>query len=76
MKRKVVLIDTPTEKADRELFAGYIDADTLRMPDGNPMLSRCHRQPYRIYSAKGVSQCISAQETMGRYWTLIEYELH
>lgn len=37
-------------------------------------LSRVHRQPNRIYSARGTHPTIPSQETSGRFWIYIEDE--
>lgn len=70
---RIVIIDLPKEQSTDDVFCGYIESK-LRFKGGNPMLSRCHSQPKRIHSAKGVAPAICAEETLGRYNILIEYE--
>lgn len=55
------------------IFSGYRNK-ALRgagVREGTEHLSRAHKQHNRIYSAFGLHQTISAQETSGRYFILI-----
>ena len=69
---KAVIIDLPKERSREDLFCGYIEGK-LRPETSDLSCSRRHSQPHRIHSALGVAPCISAGETLGRYWTLITY---
>ena len=73
IKPRVVIIGLPDKPSDENLFCGYIEGK-LRFKNADPILSRCHSQPKRIHSSLGIAPTISAEETLGRYWTLIEYD--
>lgn len=49
-----------------EIFCGYIEGKSWI--EGNPLLSRNHRQPNRIYSSLGIHPAICSSETQGRYY--------
>ena len=52
------------------IFIGYRNK-SIRINGVRPQtehLSRVHKQPNRIYSAKGMHPTLSSQETSGRYW--------
>lgn len=68
------LIDNPTNQKDSGLiFAGYLDKTTRKGVKANSLhLSRVHRQPNRIYSAKGTHPTLSSQESAGRYYVLLD----
>lgn len=55
------------------IFCGYLNKNIWKKGvDKNKLqLSRCHRQPNRIYSIEGVNPTISSQETSGRYYIYI-----
>lgn len=52
------------------IFIGYRNKKirTTGVRPGTEHLSRVHKQPNRIYSAKGTHPTIASQETSGRYW--------
>ena len=59
---KIVIV--PYEETDGMIFCGYFEGHLL-LKNGNPLLSRTHKQPYRIYHANGISQAMAASETQG-----------
>jgi hypothetical protein len=67
MKNDIVLV--PYEETDGMIFCGYFEGHLL-LKNGNPLLSRTHKQPYRIYHANGISQAMAASETQGRYFIM------
>jgi site-specific DNA-cytosine methylase len=67
MKNDIVLV--PYKETDGMIFCGYFEGHLL-LKNGNPLLSRTHKQPYRIYHANGISQAMAASETQGRYFTM------
>ena len=67
MKNDIVLV--PYEETDGMIFCGYFEGHLL-LKNGNPLLSRTHKQPYRIYHANGISQAMAASETQGRYFVM------
>jgi len=58
------------------IFAGYINGEQRKsgVKEGSEHLSRAHRQQNRIYSANGVRQTLSSQETSGRYFVYIPHK--
>lgn len=58
------------------IFVGYRNKGTWKtgVRPNTEHLSRVHRQPNRIYSAKGIHPTIPSQETSGRFWIYIENE--
>lgn len=64
---KIVIV--PYEETDGMIFCGYFEGHLL-LKNGNPLLSRTHKQPYRIYHANGISQAMAASETQGRYFIM------
>ncbi|MBY0379778.1 MAG: DNA (cytosine-5-)-methyltransferase, partial [Burkholderiales bacterium] len=58
------------QKASGLIFVGYRNKKirTTGVRPSTEHLSRVHKQPNRIYSAKGMHPTISSQETSGRYW--------
>ena len=64
---KIVIV--PYEETDGMIFCGYFEGHLL-LKNGNPLLSRTHKQPYRIYHANGISQAMAALETQGRYFIM------
>lgn len=58
------------------IFCGYRNKGTWKrgIRPNTEHLSRCHRQPNRIYSIEGIHPTIPSQETMGRYWIYIPKE--
>lgn len=56
------------------IFIGYRNKKmrTKGVREGTEHLSRVHKQPNRIYSAKGTHPTLSAQEKSGRYFILHE----
>lgn len=64
---KIVIV--PYEETDGMIFCGYFEGHLL-LKNGNPLLSRTHNQPYRIYHANGISQAMAASETQGRYFIM------
>jgi site-specific DNA-cytosine methylase len=67
MKNDIVLV--PYKETDGMIFCGYFEGHLL-LKNGNPLLSRTHKQPYRIYHANGISQAMAASETQGRYYIM------
>lgn len=58
------------------IFVGYRNKGIWKtgVRPNTEHLSRVHRQPNRIYSAKGIHPTIPSQETSGRFWIYIENE--
>lgn len=52
------------------IFCGYRNKRIWKkgIRVGTEHLSRCHRQPNRIYSVDGVHPTLPSQETSGRFW--------
>ncbi|MDA3079131.1 MULTISPECIES: DNA cytosine methyltransferase [unclassified Campylobacter] len=52
------------------IFCGYRNKGMWKkgIREGTEHLSRCHRQPNRIYSINGTHPTIPSQETSGRFW--------
>lgn len=55
------------------IFTGYRNKSIRKVGvrPGTEHLSRVHKQPNRIYDAKGTHPTIPSQETSGRFWILI-----
>lgn len=58
------------------MFCGYRNKGTWKKGTrpNTEHLSRCHRQPNRIYSVRGVHPTLPSQESSGRFWIYIEEE--
>lgn len=56
------------------IFCGYRNKKirTIGVREGTEYLSRVHKQPNRIYSAKGIHPTISSQEKSGRYFIYVD----
>ncbi|OEU38754.1 DNA methyltransferase [Lactococcus cremoris subsp. cremoris IBB477] len=56
------------------IFAGYRNKSIRKVGvrPGTEHLSRVHKQPNRIYDAKGTHPTLPSQETSGRFWVLVE----
>lgn len=66
---KVTLIE---EKEDGGMiFVGFIHGK-LRNLNSPLSCSRMHKQPNRIYSAKGIHPALSSSEAGGRYYILCD----
>lgn len=52
------------------IFCGYRNKGLWKkgIRPGTEHLSRCHRQPNRIYSVEGIHPTLPSQETSGRFW--------
>lgn len=52
------------------IFCGYRNKNMWKrgVREGTEYLSRCHRQPNRIYSIEGIHPTLPSQETSGRFW--------
>ena len=61
------------EQSSGLIFCGYRNKGTWKkgVRPNTEHLSRCHRQPNRIYSAEGIHPTIPSQETSGRFWIYI-----
>ncbi len=55
------------------IFCGYRNKNIWEkgVRPNTEYLSRCHRQPNRIYSANGTHPTLPSQETSGRFWIYI-----
>ena len=55
------------------IFCGYRNKGTWKKGTrpNTEHLSRCHRQPNRIYSVNGIHPTLPSQETSGRFWIYI-----
>lgn len=55
------------------IFVGYRNKGiwTKGVKPNTEYLSRCHRQPNRIYSIDGIHPTLPSQETSGRFWIYI-----
>lgn len=58
------------------IFCGYRNKGLWKkgVRPGTEHLSRCHRQPNRIYSVDGIHPTLPSQETSGRFWIYIPEE--
>ncbi|MFC4652224.1 DNA cytosine methyltransferase [Lactococcus nasutitermitis] len=56
------------------IFAGYRNKSIRKVGvrPGTEHLSRVHKQPNRIYDARGTHPTLPSQETSGRFWILVE----
>lgn len=71
-KGYTLLSNTSQQKESGLIFAGYLNKTTRKGVKENSLhLSRVHRQPNRIYSAKGTHPTLSSQEKAGRYYILL-----
>lgn len=68
------LIDNPKKQPSGLIFAGYRNKKIRKtgVRPNTEHLSRVHKQPNRIYSAKGVHPTIPSQETSGRFFILLD----
>jgi DNA (cytosine-5)-methyltransferase 1 len=71
---KYTLLDKTSKQKDSGLiFSGYLNKTIRKGVKENSLhLSRVHRQPNRIYSAKGTHPTLSSQEKAGRYYVLLD----
>ena len=58
------------------IFCGYRNKGLWKkgIRPNTEHLSRCHRQPNRIYSVEGIHPTIPSQETSGRFWIYLPEE--
>lgn len=70
------LIETERIRTQKSglIFCGYRNKKirTIGVREGTEYLSRVHKQPNRIYSAKGIHPTIASQEQSGRYFIYID----
>ncbi|UVO15544.1 DNA cytosine methyltransferase [Mesomycoplasma ovipneumoniae] len=70
------LIETERIKKQKSglIFCGYRNKKirTIGVREGTKYLSRVHKQPNRIYSAKGIHPTITSQEQSGRYFIYVD----
>ena len=73
-KEYTILSEYKQQPKSGLIFIGYRNKKlrTVGVRPGTEHLSRAHKQPNRIYSAKGTHPTISSQETSGRYWIYTE----
>ncbi len=73
-KESYTLISNPKKQSSGLIFSGYRNKNIRKkgVRPGTQHLSRVHKQPNRIYSAEGTHPTLSAQETAGRYWILVD----
>jgi DNA (cytosine-5)-methyltransferase 1 len=66
------LLEHPTTQKSGLIFAGYRNKPIRKagVRPNTTHLSRVHKQPNRIYSAKGVHPTLPSQEPSGRFWIL------
>ena len=66
------LIEHPRRQRSGLIFAGYRNkkARQVGVRPHTLYLSRAHKQPNRIYSAKGTHPTLPSQESSGRFWIL------
>lgn len=66
------LISHPRKQQSGLVFVGYRKKNirTIGIRPGTLHLSRTHKQPNRIYSAKGTHPTLPSQESAGRFWIL------
>jgi DNA (cytosine-5)-methyltransferase 1 len=68
-----LLGNTSKQKDSGLIFVGYLNKTIRKGVKENSLhLSRVHRQPNRIYSAKGTHPTLSSQEKAGRYYILLD----
>ena len=74
-KSEYTLLDEKYIKRQKTglIFCGYRNKGTWKkgVRPNTEYLSRCHRQPNRIYSVDGIHPTIPSQETSGRFWIYI-----
>lgn len=74
-KSQYTLLDANYVKRQKTglIFCGYRNKGTWKkgVRPNTEYLSRCHRQPNRIYSVDGIHPTIPSQETSGRFWIYI-----
>ena len=72
-KSDYTLIDNPKEQASGLIFSGYRNKKIRKsgVRPNTEHLSRVHKQPNRIYSARGVHPTLPSQETSGRFFILL-----
>lgn len=74
LQEPYTLIDNPRQQPSGLIFAGYRNK-AIRKRGVRPntlQLSRVHKQPNRIYDARGVHPALPSQETSGRFWILVD----
>jgi DNA (cytosine-5)-methyltransferase 1 len=66
-----------TKQKSGLIFCGYLNKNIWQTGTNHSKLhlSRCHRQPNRIYSIKGTHPTISSQESAGRYYVYFPDEM-
>jgi len=66
------LIESPRKQKSGLIFAGYRNRKIRKkgVRPNTEHLSRVHKQPNRIYSAKGTHPTLPSQETSGRFFIL------
>lgn len=66
------MIEYPRKQLSGLLFVGYRNKKIRKagIKPGTLHLSRVHKQPNRIYSAKGTHPTLPSQESAGRFWIL------
>jgi len=71
-ENEYTLIQKRTKQKSGLIFVGYRNKNlrTKGVKDNTEHLSRVHKQPNRIYSAKGTHPTLSSQESGGRYFIL------
>ncbi|WP_185542722.1 DNA cytosine methyltransferase [Listeria booriae] len=69
-----LLKEMKTQKISGLIFAGHRNKKIRKagVRPGTEHLSRVHKQPNRIYSAKGIHPTIPSQETSGRFFVLLD----
>jgi len=69
-KNEYTLIEKPKKQASGLIFIGYRNKKfrSKGVRPNTEHLSRVHKQPNRIYSAKGTHPTLSSQESAGRYF--------
>lgn len=72
LEEPYTLLEAPTVQLSGLIFAGYRNKRLRQRGVGNSSiaLSRVHKQPNRIYDARGIHPALPAQETSGRFWIL------
>ncbi len=78
-KDEYTLLDESLVKTQAKtglIFCGYRNKGTWKtgVRPNTEHLSRCHRQPNRIYSVKGIHPTLPSQETSGRFFIYIPEE--
>lgn len=74
-KSEYTLLDSTLVKKQPSglIFCGYRNKNIWKkgIRPNTEYLSRCHRQPNRIYSSHGIHPTLPSQETSGRFWIYI-----